>query len=303
MNKVLLIVVGPTAVGKTDFCVRLAKALQTIIVSADSRQFYKELEIGTAKPTLSEQQNIPHFFIDNKSITETYTVADYEKEVIELLKEKFDTYNPIILSGGTGFFIDAVCNGLDYIPNTKPEIREALNSEFDQFGIEPLQKELELVDKEYFDTVDISNPQRVIRALEIFRSTGQKFSSFRKGEKKERFFKTIKIGLTRDREELYNRINLRVDQMMEKGLLNEVESVQDYKHLNALQTVGYNELFKFLENNCTLQEAVDSIKQNSRLYAKRQLTWFRRDSQIKWFHPNDFEMALLHIQELTKDLT
>lgn len=295
-TKYLVSVVGPTAVGKTDLCIRLAKAFQTEIISADSRQFYKEMLIGTAKPTAEEMQGVPHHFIDSHSIIELYSVGKFERDALELVENLFGKYDLVILTGGSGLYLKALLEGLDDVPEGNLEVRTQLNQRFAKEGIEPLQKELEKLDPDYYREVDLQNPQRIIRALEVCLTTQKPFSRFRKQSKKERPFRTLKIGLNRERAELYERINLRMDLMLEGGLLEEAKSLYSYKEHNALQTVGYQEIFGFLEQEYDWEETVRLLKRNSRRYAKRQLTWFRRDEQITWFHPDDFEEIFAFLQ-------
>ncbi|HEY8402492.1 MAG TPA: tRNA (adenosine(37)-N6)-dimethylallyltransferase MiaA [Cytophagaceae bacterium] len=283
MNKTLIVVVGPTAVGKTDFTIRLAKEFSTDIVSADSRQFYKELSIGTAKPSPEEMQGVKHYFIDSHSIFNPLTAGEFEEEALELLNQLFLRKDVIILTGGSGLFIRAVCEGMDEFPDIDPSIREQLNKELQEKGLEYLTQELSQKDPEYAAIVDLQNPQRVIRALEVIRGTGYPYSSFRTNSKKNRAFNIVKIGLERDREELYERINKRVDLMLEQGLLKEAKQYYEYKDLNALQTVGYSEIYDFMDGKYDWEEAVRLIKRNTRRYAKRQLTWFKKDKDIVWF--------------------
>ena len=298
MNKFrrnLIIITGPTAIGKTGLAVFIAKFLKTEIISFDSRQFYKEMKIGTAVPTDEERAQVPHHFIQNLSIHQDYTVGDFEKDALQKLEELFQKHDTVVMVGGSGMFEKAVTEGLDEFPEIDKSIREELNQEFENQGIEPLQNELQQVDPEYFEQVDINNPVRIIRALEIYRGTGKPFSSFRKKQTAPRNFNLIKIGLELPREEIYERINRRVDLMMEEGLLEEVQSLYEFKHLNSLQTVGYKELFDYLDGKTELDFAVDEIKKNTRRYAKRQLTWYRKDENIKWFSPFEKEEILDHI--------
>ena len=288
MNPPFVIVIsGPTAVGKTKLAISLAKKFNASIISADSRQFYKEMRIGTAKPSQDELEQVPHHFINNISITQSYSVGDFEKEVLVFLDDYFKSNKIIFIVGGSGLYIDAVTKGLDYFPEVDIEIRKQVNDDFESKGLEFLQKELQDCDIEYYNEVDIQNPQRIIRAIEIFRSSGKPFSSFRQKESKSRPFNVIKIAIIMDRAALYKKINLRVDEMMENGLLDEVRSLTGFSNLNALQTVGYQELFAYLADSVTLKEAVDLIKRNTRRYAKRQLTWFKRDPENQWFDTND----------------
>lgn len=292
----LLLVVGPTAVGKTNLCLKLAKKFQTEIISCDSRQFYREMNLGTAKPTESELLEVPHHLINTLSITEEYDVRKFEKDALQALDLIFEKSNVAILTGGSGLFADAVTDGLDEIPEVDSEIRQRIIAEYEQKGLSWLQAELEKADPEYFELVDRSNPQRLMRGLEVFRGTGSKFSGFRIKKKIIRNFTTLKIGLERDREELYRRIDQRMDQMIQDGLLEEAKALFPYRHLNALQTVGYTEIFGYLEGLYDWDETVRLLKRNSRRYAKRQLTWFRRDEEIRWFHPDQLEEVLSWIE-------
>jgi len=285
--KKLIVIAGPTAVGKTAAAIKLAQLLQTEIISADSRQFYREMSIGTAKPDAAELVQAKHHFIDSHSIKESFTVGDFEKEALQLLDELFKTHDKVIMVGGSGLFIQAVTQGFDNLPTAEPKIREQLNNEFAEKGIEYLQQRLKGADPDYYDQVDLNNPQRLIRALEVFEATGKPFSSYRKATINTRPFESIKIVLDLPREELYNRINQRVDIMIEQGLVEEVRSLLLYRHLNALNTVGYSELFNYFDGNTDLQTAIDLIKQNTRRFAKRQLTWFRKDKEMKWLMAND----------------
>lgn len=285
----LISVVGPTAVGKTACALSLAKAFQGEIVSADSRQIYREMNLGTAKPEPSELQEIPHHFIHSLGIHESYDVGTYEKEALQVIEGLFANGKQPILVGGSGLFVDAVCRGLDELPPKHPEIRESLNALYLERGLIPLLDELKSEDSEYFEVVDKANPQRVIRALEVIRSTGFPFSSFRQNKPSQRAFKVISIGLDMPREELYARIEQRMDQMIKKGLFEEAEALFPYQHLNALQTVGYREIFGFLRGDYDKEEAIRLLKRNSRRYAKRQMTWFKKNTATQWFHPNAFE--------------
>lgn len=285
--KTLIVIAGPTASGKTSAAIELAKFYNTVIVSADSRQFYREMSIGTAKPTEEELAAAKHYFINSHSITETYTAGDYEKECLALLEELFKSYNKVLLVGGSGLFIKAVCEGFDQFPDVTPGVREQLNLELAENGITGLQEKLKIADPDYYQQADINNPQRVIRALEVFESTGLPFSSFRKSTVNHRPFQVIKFGLIMDRAVLYHRINQRVDEMIRLGLLEEVRSLLPYRHLNTLNTVGYSELFDYFEGETDLKTAVELIKQNTRRFAKRQLTWFRKDDEIHWFKADD----------------
>ncbi|PVW16541.1 tRNA (adenosine(37)-N6)-dimethylallyltransferase MiaA [Marixanthomonas spongiae] len=290
----LICVVGPTAIGKTKLAIELAKAFNTEIVSADSRQFYKEMTIGTAVPSAEELQAVPHHFIQNKTIYEPYSVGDFETEALEKLYELFKINNTVVMVGGSGLYVDAVTKGLDYFPNVSEELREQLNAQLNEEGLESLQKELEQKDPSYYKKVDLQNPHRVIRALGVIRTSGKPYSSFLNQEKKERPFKTIYVGLTADRETVYARINKRVDLMMEAGLLSEAKTLMPYKDLNALNTVGYRELFDYLGGRFTLQEALSEIKKNTRRFAKRQLTWFKKNKAIHWFDYRTPAKEIIH---------
>lgn len=287
--KLLVVIAGPTAVGKTALGVALAKTFNTDVISADSRQFYKELSIGTAKPTTEEMQGIFHHFVDSHTINTPYNVGDYEIDVINLLKQLFVTKNVVFLVGGSGLFVKAITEGLDIFPDIDPEIRNQLNNDYELHGLEPLLKELAEKDPEYFQMVDNANPQRVIRALEVIRSTGQPFSSFRTNQPKLRPFAILKIGVEMERELLYQRINARMDAMLQDGLLTEVSHLQQYRSLIALKTVGYEEIFDFLDGNEDWEQTVMLLKRNSRRYAKRQMTWFKKDKDFTWFGNNQIE--------------
>ena len=288
-QKHLIVIAGPTAVGKTTIAIRLAQYFNTEIISADARQFYREMNIGTAKPTEEQLRLIPHHFIDFLSVKDVYNVGQYEKDVLEKLNELFKTHDVVIMTGGAGLFIKAVTEGLDVLPSADQEIRESLQELFETQGIEALQIKLEDVDPEYYKKVDIQNPVRLIRALEVFYATGKPISSYHIRETLNRPFKSIKICLELDRETLYNIINDRVDKMFEDGLLNEAENLFPLRHLNALQTVGYSELFDYFENTIDLKTAKEKIKQNTRNYAKRQMTWFRKDKEFVWINADDYE--------------
>lgn len=291
-NKNLIVITGPTAIGKTSLAIFLAQQLKTEIISFDSRQFYRELSIGTAVPSSEELAMIPHHFIQNLSILDEYSVGDFERDALVKINELFQKYNDLILVGGSGLYEKAVTEGLDQFPEIHKTIRQKLIDEFNENGLEVLQNELKAVDPIYFEQVDINNPVRIIRALEIYRGTGKPFSSFRKNNYTARNFNVLKIVLELPREEIYNRINKRVDMMMENGLLDEVKSLYKFKHLNSLQTVGYKELFDYLDGKIDLSFAIDEIKKNTRRYAKRQLTWYRKDERTKWFSPFEKEKIL-----------
>ncbi|WP_339652593.1 tRNA (adenosine(37)-N6)-dimethylallyltransferase MiaA [uncultured Salegentibacter sp.] len=293
-NNYLLNVVGPTAIGKTSLAINLAKKFNTEIISADSRQFYKEMRIGTAVPSTEELEAAKHHFIQHISIEDAYNVGDFEAEAIQKLEEIFQDHDIVIMVGGSGLYTKSVLQGLDYFPEVPAEIRENLNLKYEENGLVPLQKELQKYDPEYYNVADVENPQRVIRALEVCITSGKPYSSYLNQPKKQRDFIPISIGLTADREIIYERINRRVDLMMNEGLLEEVEKLFAHKHLNALNTVGYKELFSYLEGKIPLETAVSEIKKNTRRFAKRQLTWFRKDPDIQWF---DFKTPSEEVQE------
>lgn len=282
----LITIVGATAIGKTSLSIALAKHFDCEIISCDSRQFYKEMTIGTAVPGQEELTQAKHYFIQNRSIHEDYNVGQFEKDTLELLNELFKKKDTVIMVGGSGLYVDAVLKGLDYFPKVSSEIREKLNKELEDKGIESLQKQLEQLDAETHAVIDLNNPHRVIRALEICIGTGGKYSEFKNKPKVKRNFKSTLIGLDATRETIYNRIEQRVDIMLKKGLLEEVKALHPHKNLNALQTVGYRELFAYFDGEFTLDFAVSEIKKNTRRFAKRQNTWFKKNKEIQWF---DFE--------------
>lgn len=295
--KTLICIVGPTASGKTALGIELANYFNTEIISADSRQFFKEMEIGTAKPSVHELSQAIHHFVNNKSIAENYDAGQFELDALKVIEEIFKNKDIAILCGGSGLYIKAVCEGFDEMPIISEEIRSRLNEEFEKEGIAGLLEKLQNCDPEYFDKVDKNNPQRVIRALEVFESSGVPYSSFRTAKAKPRDFKVLKIGLEWPREELYDRINVRMDSMLENGLLDEVKSLIPFKHKNALQTVGYSEIFDFLDGKSDWAETVRLLKQNSRRYAKRQMTWFKRDTETQWFHPSQKDQIIAFLEE------
>ena len=297
MAKNLLVIIGPTGVGKTELSLRIAENFGTEIVSADSRQLYANLKIGTAAPTPEELQRVPHHFIGTLQLTDYYSAAQYEEDALKLLDHLFQTKDVVILTGGSMMYVDAVCKGIDDIPTVDEETRKTLLERYEKEGLEQLCAELKLLDPDYYKIVDLKNHKRVIHALEICYMTGKTYTSFRTQEKKTRPFRMIKIGLTRDREELYARINQRVDIMMKQGLLDEVKQVYPYRQLNSLNTVGYKELFNYLDGEWALPFAIDKIKQDSRIYSRKQMTWFKRDEEIRWFHPNQEEDILTYIKQ------
>lgn len=302
MKKNLIVIAGPTAVGKTALSIELAKFYNCPIISADSRQFYKEMSIGTAKPTKEEMQDVPHYFIDNISIHDTYNVGQFEREAIDCIETLFKDHEQLILVGGSGLYINAILNGVDEFEEIPSKIREQLIKDYEVKGITFLQDQLKQKDEVYYNQVDLNNPQRIMRALEVCIHNNKPYSSFRTKEKKQRPFDTINILINTDREVLYHRINKRVDIMMQNGLLEEVKALYPNKHLNALNTVGYKELFDFIDGKCTLEEAVNLIKQNSRRYAKRQLTWFNHQGDFETFEPIDLEKLKAYLDIVTQYL-
>lgn len=296
-NKFLIIIAGPTGIGKTNLAIQLAKEYNTEIISADARQFYKEMHIGTAKPDAELLATINHHFINNISIHDSYSVGQYEQEALQIIDRLFTVHNVVILVGGSGLYIDAIINGLDNLPASDAEIRKQVIALYETKGLEYLQEYISENDPEYFQIADIQNPQRLMRAMEVILQTGKAYSSFRKKNVVKRNFTPIQICLDMEREKLYQQINTRVDMMMQNGLLQEVKQLFPYRHLNALQTVGYKELFEFMEDKSTLETAINKIKQNTRNYAKRQLTWFRKDKSYTWFNP----LAVVDVKNYIKE--
>ena len=284
MNKTLITISGPTAVGKTKFSIDLAKLLNCQIISCDSRQFYKEMSIGTAIPSKKELNAVKHHYIHHKSINDTYTVKDFQKDALNKIKELFNSDEFIILVGGSGLYMDAVIYGLDDFPEIDKKVRENLNLKLNKFGIIYLQKKLQKLDPEYYSKVDLKNPRRLIRALEVCISSNKPFSSYVNKKKTKHPFKLFNIGIVMDRYKLYEKINSRVDHMFSQGLVNEVKGLIDFKNYNALKTVGYKELFQFIENKCTLNESIEEIKKNTRRYAKRQITWLKSKNDITYIN-------------------
>jgi tRNA dimethylallyltransferase len=295
--KKLFIILGPTASGKTALSILLAEKLSTEIISCDSRQFYKELKIGAAPPSKEQLQKIKHHFIQHLSIKDNYNTGQYEEDAIKKISSLFKTYDNLILVGGSGLYIDAICNGLDNIPKTPEEIRDRINNEFTEKGITWLQEKIKHIDLDFYKQSDINNPQRLKRCLEVYQNTGEKLSSFYKKEKIKRDFKIIKIGISTERENLYNRINQRVDQMVKIGLIDEAKKLFQFHKFNALNTVGYKELFNFFDNKIDKETAIEEIKKNSRRLSKRQMTWFKRDKQINWFKINQENEIIKFILE------
>ena len=286
MAKTLIVITGPTAVGKTRLCLDIARHFDIPIINADSRQIYKELSIGTAKPTPEELQQVTHYFVGTLSLQDYYSASLFESQVIDLLGTLFQTSDYALMAGGSMMYIDAVCDGIDDIPTIDDETRAIMKQRLADEGLERLCEELRRLDPEYFEIVDRQNPKRVVHALEICTMTGRTYTSFRKRERKERPFRIVKIGLNRDRAELYERINARVDAMMQQGLLQEAQGLYQQREQNALNTVGYKELFDYLDGRWSLDEAVERIKGNTRRYARKQLTWYKKDPLIHWFHPD-----------------
>ena len=295
MKKTLIVITGPTAVGKTALCLDIAKHFGIPIINADSRQIYRELKIGTAAPTEDQLRQVRHYFVGTLALNDYYSASMYEEQVMQLLGELFQSSDYALLTGGSMMYIDAVCNGIDDIPTVDDKTRNALKQRLADEGLDALCEQLRELDPEHYEVVDRKNPRRVVHALEICLMTGRTYTSFRTNARKERPFRIIKIGLTRDREVIYNRINQRVDDMMQAGLLDEARSLYHLRHLNALNTVGYKEMFTYLDGTWTLDEAVERLKGNTRRYARKQLTWYKRDPEMTWFSPDDKQLILNHI--------
>ena len=286
LEKTLIVIAGPTASGKTAAAIQLAKQLDTVIINADSRQFYKEMSIGTAAPTPKELQEVKHYFVHHISILNDYDVAQYEQDVLQLLKKLFLEHDQVILTGGSGLFIDAVCNGIDAMPDIDPTTRQKVEHLYQEGGLSALQQEVQRLDPEYWAIVDQKNPRRLQRALEVCFQTGKTFTSFRTKTSAPRDFNIVKYALLWDKQELNNRINRRVEIMLSQGLMDEAKRLYPYRRRNALNTVGYKELFEYFDGKCTLEEAVEQIKLNTRHYAKRQMTWLRKDQEYLWINPS-----------------
>lgn len=299
-KKNLIVLVGPTGVGKTETSLLLAEAFQAPILNADSRQIYKGMGIGTAAPTEEERARVPHYFVQFLNPGDYYSAAQFEAEAMALLEELFREHDTVLLSGGSMMYIDAVCHGIDDIPTVDEETRRMMLERYEQEGLEPLCRELRVLDPEYYQKVDLRNPKRVIHALEICYMTGKTYTSFRTNTRKERPFHIIKIGLKREREELYERINLRVTKMIEDGLEEEARALLPYRATNALNTVGYKEMFAYFDGKMTREEAADKIRQNSRIYSRKQMTWFKRDPEIRWFEPGQLNEIINYIEEAAK---
>ncbi|MEN8248038.1 MAG: tRNA (adenosine(37)-N6)-dimethylallyltransferase MiaA [Bacteroidota bacterium] len=295
-GKLLIVIVGPTAVGKTYVSVELANRLSCAVINADSRQLFREMTIGTAKPLKEEMKGVKHYFVDDRSVKEEFSAGRFENEVLHVLSEEFKFNDACIMSGGSGLYIDAACYGLDSFPKVDAGIREELNNQLEKEGVDVLYQELLKVDKDYAEAIESKNTQRIIRGLEIYRASGQTYSSLRLGLNTSRDFNILFIGLERPREELYDRINKRVDVMIKEGLFEEAAGLIPYRDKNALQTVGYNEIFLYMDGKIDRQEAVRLLKRNSRRYAKRQMTWFKRNQETTWFHPDDIEGMFSYIK-------
>lgn len=297
--KTLVVFTGPTAVGKTSLCLKIAQYYSIPIINADSRQIYKEMKIGTASPTVQEQETVKHYFVNQLELDKYYNASMFEQDVIRLLDEQlFADSNIAIMSGGSMMYIDAVCNGIDDIPTVDEETRAYLMRKYEQEGLDRLCEELRILDPEHYAEVDRKNARRVIHALEICYMTGRTYTSYRTKSRKERSFNLLKIGLNRPREELYERINLRVDNMIKKGLVDEVRQLYGKRTYNALNTVGYKELFEYIDGNYSLEEAIERIKGNTRRYARKQLTWYKRDKDIRWFNPENEKEILNYISNI-----
>lgn len=294
-HKHLILVVGPTAVGKTALGIQLAKHFGTEIISADSRQMYRELRIGTAVPTAMELSEIKHHFIQDRSVTDYYNASMFEIEALELLQELFNSHMVVLMVGGSTLYIDAFCHGIDDLPTVDPVLREQLMQKYKEDGIEYLRSQLKMLDPVHYQRVDLANPNRMLKAIEVSLMTGKPYSSLLTATRKERDFNIIKIGVNRERDELFTRINLRVDQMVEEGLIKEVKNLDIYRNVNALKTVGYREIFDYLDGKVTLEQALEQIKTNTRRYAKRQITWFSRYKSMPWFHPEQYEQIMEYV--------
>lgn len=298
----LLVIVGPTGVGKTELALRVAERYGCPIVNADSRQIYREIPIGTAAPTVEQQARVKHYFVGTHSLTEDYNAGQYERDAVALLSELFLSHEVVVMTGGSMMYIDAVCQGLDDIPTTDPQLRAELQAEYEQKGLAWLQTMVEWLDPEYYRSVDRLNAKRLLHCYEVCRTTGRTYSELRKGRQQERPWRIVKIGLSRPREELYERINRRVTLMIDAGLEEEARAVYSLRHLNSLQTVGYRELFRYFDSEWSREEAINMIRQNSRHYAKRQLTWWRRDEEIHWLDAGeDIEQIITKIETYLKE--
>lgn len=297
MKNTLVVILGPTGVGKTELCLRVAEHFGIPIINADSRQVFREIPIGTAAPTAEQQERVKHFFVGNLSLNDYYSASIFEEDVMDLLAGYYNESRKLaLMAGGSMMYIDSVCNGIDDIPTVDVNTREEMKHRYQEEGLEALCAELKKLDPDYYNIVDKKNPKRVVHALEICKMTGKPYTSFRKNERKQRPFNILKIGLNREREELYSRINSRVDGMVANGLIDEAHRVYPQRGLNALNTVGYKELFDFFDGKCSEEEAIFRIKCDSRKYCRKQLTWFRRDTEITWFHPDNIEEIIKYIE-------
>lgn len=298
--KTLVVLIGPTGVGKTELSLDLAERFNSPVISCDSRQLYKGISIGTAAPAQEQLQRIKHYFIGTLKLTDYYSASQFEEDALTLISQLHTSHDTLLMTGGSMMYIDAVCKGIDEIPTIDENLRKELFELYEVEGLDPIRKQLKLLDPVFYSQVDLKNHKRVIHALEVCLMTGKPYSSFRTGTKKERPFKIIKIGLKRDREELYERINRRVDEMIKNGLVEEARSVYHLKHLNSLNTVGYKELFRHFAGNWSLDFAIEKIKQNSRIYSRKQMTWFKKDEEIAWFSPVEVDLIFRHISMLGK---
>ena len=301
MQKHLIVICGPTGIGKTRIAVEVAQFFKTIIISADSRQIYKEMSIGTAVPSTNDLLAVKHEFIQTRSIHEYYNASMFEAEVIETINNHYNLLDLIVMTGGSGLYIDAVCNGIDDLPAIDPAIRARWSEVYNEEGLEFLRITVKRIDPEYFEIADLNNQKRLLKAIEIYEMTGKPYSSFLIHSKKDRPFSILKIGLNTEREELYRRINQRVDKMMEAGLLEEAMKLYPFRGLTTLNTIGYKELFDCIDGKLSIEKAVEQIRDHSRAYARRQLTWFRKDKSIQWFEPEDVQSIIYYIRKLTKE--
>ncbi len=300
MSKYLIVLIGPTGIGKTELSLELAQTYGASIISSDSRQLYKNLPIGTAAATEEQKALVPHHFVGELELDQYFSAARFEEEVMSFLETYYKDKDVALMTGGSMMYVDAVCKGIDDMPSVDEAIRQEVANRYKEEGLAPILAQLEQLDPEYYAIVDRMNPKRVMHGVEICLTTGQTYTSFRKNTIKERPFKIIKVGLTRDREELYARINTRVDQMIKEGLIDEVKSVLEYRHLNSLNTVGYKEILNYLDGEWDLDFAIEKIKQNTRIYSRKQMTWFKRDQDIQWFHPEDKTAILDYVAEQIK---
>ena len=302
MDKTLLVLLGPTGVGKTEWSLRIAKNLNSVILSADSRQIYNGLRIGTAAPTSEQLAHVPHYFVGTLSPEAYYSASEYESEAVSLIEKLLTKYDTVVMTGGSMMYIDAVCKGIDEIPTIDQTLRDDIQRLYENEGLEPIRQQLKILDPTFYNMVDLKNPKRVIHALEVCLMAGKPYSSLRTNPKKERSFRIVKIGFTREREELYNRINERVNQMINDGLVEEAHQFYPLRHLNSLNTVGYKELFEYFDGSCTLDFAIDKIKQHSRNYARKQMTWFKKDAETHWINLSDNNIDVLgEIDKRLKD--